>query len=166
MGRMTSDGYFERLYTAHSAEVLRYALRRGASRHDAEEVVEETFTVCWRRLDEVPECPLPWLLAVARRVLANQWRAKARRFALLEKLVASDPPGAVGGVDPAADYSALKKALASLPEREREVIRLVVWQGLTHEATAAVLGCSRNAVTKRYLRACRKLKAQLSSDRT
>ena len=44
MDRSASEGYFERLYAAHSGQVLRYALRRGATYADAEEVVLETFT--------------------------------------------------------------------------------------------------------------------------
>jgi RNA polymerase sigma-70 factor, ECF subfamily len=30
-----------------------------------DDIVSETFLVVWRRLDDVPESPLPWLLAVA-----------------------------------------------------------------------------------------------------
>jgi RNA polymerase sigma factor (sigma-70 family) len=164
--RTTSEGYFEGLYSAHSADVLCYALRRGAGHADAEEVVEETFTVCWRRLSEVPDPALPWLLAVARRVLANHWRARSRRFALHEKLAVSERRALANTADGGRDDSELKAALSSLKEPEREVLVLVVWQGLTHEAAAAVLGCTRNAVTKRYLRACSRLKAQLSSRRT
>lgn len=141
-------------------------MRRGATLADAEEVVVETFTVCWRRLEEVPDPALPWLLAVARRVLANQWRSKARRHALLEKLAVSSLRDSGNHADADTGHSELRRALSSLRGREREVLQLVIWQGLTHEAAAATLGCSRNAVTKRYLRACRRLKAQLSSGRT
>ena len=166
MDGTASEGYFERLYSAHSAEVLRYALRRGASHADAEEVVVETFTVCWRRLNEVPDPALPWLLGVARRVLANQWRAKGRRLAQQDRLAVSGRRASSNSADRDSDYPELREALSSLKEPEREVLALVVWQGLTHEAAAAVLGCTRNAVTKRYLCACRSLKAQLSSRRT
>jgi RNA polymerase sigma-70 factor (ECF subfamily) len=163
--RSASEGYFEGLYSAYSGEVLRYSLRRGATYADSEEVVVETFTICWRRLDEVPDPALPWLLAVARRVLANQWRAKARRLALHEKLALNSRSPSIPAQGDADDLE-LGRALATLHDAEREVLALVVWQGLTHEGAAGVLGCSRNAVTKRYLRACRRLKAQLGSGRT
>jgi RNA polymerase sigma-70 factor (ECF subfamily) len=164
--RDARESLFESLYSAHSADVLRYALRRGVDYPDAEEVVVETFLVCWRRLGEVPDSALPWLLGVARRVLSNQWRAKGRRLALHGKLATAGHRPSLGAPDGGADPSELKTALASLRDSEREVLALVVWQGLTHEAAATVLGCTRNAVTKRYLKACRTLKAQLSSGRT
>ena len=55
----------------------RYALRR-AEPPLAEEVVNEAFLVAWRRLDTVPEEPLPWLYATAGHVLANRRRDAAR----------------------------------------------------------------------------------------
>ncbi len=76
---------FDALFSEHCADVRGYALRR-ASPSSAQDVVAETFAVAWRRLDEVPEDPLPWLLGVARRVLANPFRSEARRAALLDRL--------------------------------------------------------------------------------
>ena len=73
------------LYEQCSPRVLAYALRR-TSREQAEEVLAETFIVAWRRLNEIPDDPIPWLLAVARRVLANQRRATSRREALDQRL--------------------------------------------------------------------------------
>lgn len=69
---------FEELFRAESARVLTYArLRVGADA--AEDVVAETFAVAWRRWDQVPvDEPRAWLLAVARRVIANHHRTGRR----------------------------------------------------------------------------------------
>ncbi len=168
MNRDAREGQFERLYSAHSADVLSYAIRRGVDYADAEEAVVETFLVCWRRLDEIPELSLPWLLGVARRVIANQHRARGRRLALDKKIAKHKYPVSVGASDgsPNPYVAEIDTALASLGDQDREVLALVVWQGLTHEAAATVMGCTRNALTKRYLRVCRDLKAQLGSGRT
>jgi RNA polymerase sigma-70 factor (ECF subfamily) len=45
------------------------------TRDERFEGLAETFLVAWRRLDDVPDDPLPWLYRVARRVLANQRRS-------------------------------------------------------------------------------------------
>jgi RNA polymerase sigma-70 factor, ECF subfamily len=74
---------FEELFRSNYRAVLAYALRR-ADPETADEVVADTFLVCWRRLDEVPARALPWLLGVARRCLANRRRGPA-------------PPGVPGG---------------------------------------------------------------------
>jgi hypothetical protein len=68
---------FERIYEDHR-EVVRAFVRRRAPESVVEDVVSETFLVCWRRLDRVPDEPLPWLYAVARKTLANQRRRLER----------------------------------------------------------------------------------------
>ena len=69
---MTEPGEarFDRLWADHAAAVVRYA-RRHVLPDDVEDVLAETFVVAWRRLDEIPEFGLPWLLGVARGVSAN-----------------------------------------------------------------------------------------------
>ena len=73
----TRQARFEALFNEHYGAVHRYALRR-AEPSLAEEVVNEAFLVAWRRLDTVPEEPLPWLYATAGHVLANRRRDAAR----------------------------------------------------------------------------------------
>jgi DNA-directed RNA polymerase specialized sigma24 family protein len=51
--------------------VLRYALQH-ADPGSAEDVASETLLIAWRRLAEVPQPPLPWLLAVALDALATR----------------------------------------------------------------------------------------------
>ena len=73
----TRQARFEALFNEHYEAVHRYALRR-AEPPLAEEVVNEAFLVAWRRLDTVPEEPLPWLYGTAKHVLANRRRDAAR----------------------------------------------------------------------------------------
>lgn len=156
-----SDGErFERLYRANYSAVLAYALRRTAAEH-AHDVAAETFLVAWRRLDEVPAEARPWLLGVARRVLANQRRSERRRRALATRL-ASEPPAASAQRETAPEC--VLSALASLPERDRETLLLVAWDGLDHAQAAAAAGCSRPAFAVRLHRARRRLLKALEAD--
>ena len=65
---------FEALFAAHQRDILAYAMRRSGTITDAEDVAAKTFAIAWRKLAAIPEEPLPWLYATARRVLANQRR--------------------------------------------------------------------------------------------
>jgi RNA polymerase sigma-70 factor, ECF subfamily len=86
---------FELLYAKHAPAVKAYVLRR-AEASTADDIVAEVFVVCWRRFEEVPVDPLPWLLGVARRVLSTQRRGERRRGALHERL-ARQVDGGMGG---------------------------------------------------------------------
>ena len=141
---------FERLYDAHYAPVLAYALRR-SGRTVAHDVAAETFLVAWRRLDDVPVDAAPWLYGVARRVLANERRAEKRRAALAERMRVTPPPQP--DTDPAGRRGLLEAALARLPDRDREALALVAWEGLSTAQTAHAMGCAPTAMRVRLHRA-------------
>jgi RNA polymerase sigma-70 factor, ECF subfamily len=75
------DERFTALYDRHYRSVLGYTLLR-AGQDAAEDVVSETFLVAWRRLDDLPDPPLPWLLGVARNLLHKQY---GRRVAMVRE---------------------------------------------------------------------------------
>ena len=157
-GAATTRARFEEIFFAHADVVLAYALRR-SDPDTAQEVVAETFTVAWRRMGEVPDPALPWLLGTARKVLANTRRADARQHELrlrLEREPGSEQGDRTRDVDAAL---AARDALASLPPAEREAMELLAWEGLSPVEAALVLGCSRRVIAVRVHRARKKLKA-------
>lgn len=160
------------LFVANAQYVLAYALRRGASRPDAEDLVIETFLTCWRRLGDIADPDLPWLLAVTRRLLANQRRSTVRRAALERKILENGPTAPFHPPILPSDNE-LMHALAQLQEEDREVLLLTAWDGLTQEEVGQVIGCSRRTVIKKLDQARTKLgrllqqgPALLGSDRT
>ena len=128
------ESIFRRYYHAVAA----YVRRRGEPEL-VDDVVAETFLVAWRRLDDIPDDALPWLLGVARKTLATQRRSATRRRFLLARLEdkqhhpdASDTGEPLGVAD----------ALAQLSEKDREAITLIAWDGLSPREAAAALGQS------------------------
>ena len=143
---------FEGLYRMHAGAVLAFARRRVAG-SAAEDVVSEVFLITWRRLEDVPEQPLPWLLGVARRVLANRRRAEGRTSALHKRLADEQTIPEPVEVTSPAPSSSLLAALARLSERDQEVLTLVAWDGLDRVQAARVLGISTGALAVRLHRA-------------
>jgi RNA polymerase sigma-70 factor, ECF subfamily len=157
----SNEQSFERLYKEHFDRVAAYLLSR-ADRGTAEDALARTFEVAWRRMADVPDDPLPWLLGVARRVLAELRRAQGRRGALIERIAATIPEA---DEDHAETFVARRRVLAALDrltDPQREVLLLVVWDGLSQREAAAVLGCSRGAVALRLHRARVRLRAALA----
>lgn len=136
----------------HYGRVLSYARRRSPAH--ADDVVAETFLIAWRRLESVPRDELPWLLAVARRVLANQRRRDATQERVAFRVAAEPVSDAVP--EATADPE-LRHALSQLGERDRELLRLIAWDGLTPAQAARVLGCSAVTARVRLHRARRRL---------
>lgn len=156
----------EALWQEHAPAVVRYARRR-VSPGEVDEVVAETFLVAWRRLDDVPAAPLPWLLGVARGVSANTRRGAARRRALSDRLTAES--ATKSPTEPAVDVGdgldgPLAEVLAALRPHERELLVLLAWDGLTHAEAAVVLGISRATLAVRLHRLRRRVQSRLAGD--
>jgi RNA polymerase sigma factor (sigma-70 family) len=156
---------FERLYRENFRAVLRFALAR-IDPERAKDVAAETFLVAWRRLDDVPAEPRLWLLGVARRVIAGQFRSEARRQALALRLRAAHGSDVTEAdlSGPLAERDEVLAAFAALGERDREVLRLVTWDGLSAAEAAEVLGVTRLAFAVRLHRARKRLARALEPD--
>jgi len=151
---------FTRIYRDSYSRVLGYAARR-TSPELAREAVDEVFLRAWRRLPDVPDPPLPWLLVAARNVLSEQRRGGARADALALEiarvpLFQTDPSDAV------AERDVVLRALAGLVETDREALMLTVWDGLGHRDAALIAGCSAGAFAVRLHRARRRLRTEMA----
>ncbi|HEY5478432.1 MAG TPA: sigma-70 family RNA polymerase sigma factor [Gaiellaceae bacterium] len=147
---------FEAVFRANVTRVRSYVARRTIE--GVEDVVAETFTVAWRRLDDLPADALPWLLGVARRQLANQRRAERRR-GMLHARLEREAPGFVIHADDDPRSAAVCTALIALSKRDREVLLLVERDGVSREDAARVLGTTRAQVRVRLHRARRRFAA-------
>jgi RNA polymerase sigma-70 factor (ECF subfamily) len=150
-------GRFEQIYEEHR-EAVRAFVRRRAPESVVDDVVSETFLVCWRKLDRIPDEPLPWLYAVARKTLAK----RRRRLAREQRVGAADPVSTVAEPEPVGD-TVLAAVFAALSERDREVLRLIAWEGLSLSQATVVLGCSALACRVRYHRAKTRLARRLEA---
>jgi RNA polymerase sigma-70 factor (ECF subfamily) len=156
---------FDGLFREHLAGIASYCRCRSRSLADAEDAVAEVFLVAWRRLDEVPtgEEARLWLYGTARRVLANQARAKMRRGRLSEKLSAQPAPVETDD-DPLA--ARVQDALAVLNVRDREILLLAGWEELTPAEIAKVVDRPAVTVRVRLHRARARFRAALNAPTT
>ncbi|MEU9335031.1 sigma-70 family RNA polymerase sigma factor [Streptomyces sp. NPDC048290] len=155
------EALFTAIYDDCRARVWAYVVSR-AGRQVADEVVSETFAIAWRRRADVPDPPLPWLLGVARNVLRDTVRAEIRRESFAAELTAwTEPDPDIA--DDVADRNDLLRALATLPDDDRDVLILAAWQGLGPADAAKVVGCSAAAMRVRLHRARKRLTKALGN---
>jgi len=149
----------EALFNEHAGAVRGYARRR-IDADAADDTVSEVFAVACRRLQDVPDDALPWLLGCARNVIAHQHRRAQRDVALAGRLQEAVDRPAVTTIRADGD-DALRRALTELSEHDLELLMLIAWEGLRPAQAAQVLGCSRNTLAVRLHRARRRLAAAL-----
>mgnify|MGYP001813208938 CR=1 FL=1 len=161
----TDQRQFERLYHEHAQAVYAYCLRR-TSREEAKDATADVFAVAWRRWEDVPNDggALPWLYGVAKNVLRDRSRSMRRRDRLTVK-IGSQPAEHAEGPEPqvvrSTEHEEVLAAIAKLPAKDQEIIRLVEWEGLSREQVADMMFVSRAAIDKRLTRAYKKLARHL-----
>lgn len=158
---MRDETWFAVTYDRHRSAVVRYGLRRLNDGHAAEELAQEVFVVAWRRRNDVPDHALPWLYGVARRLLANTWRAGRAAPDLVEIPATLSAPD---DADARARVLDVRRALAELSDGDQEILRLVGWEQLAIAEVAVALGCSTVAAKVRLHRARKRLLAALAPE--
>jgi RNA polymerase sigma-70 factor, ECF subfamily len=161
-----SEGGFTEAFDRWAPWVLRFAQRRLTDHDAAWDVVNETFTTAWRHWDRrPPEAELlPWLYTIARNAIRDERRSADRRSRLKARLFAT------GHVRQTADSAervvlglSVGEAFARLPEADREVLRLVAWEGLGDARSVGIaLGLSDATARVRIHRARRRLRSLMS----
>jgi RNA polymerase sigma-70 factor (ECF subfamily) len=153
------------LVDVHGDDIANYLRRRcfPLPQADVADLVEETLIIVWRRLDELPEEALfPWTMGVARNVLRNAKRSSRRRIHYESSVRVQ------GAVAPAEEivvaYESIRTALMALGHREREVLTLHFWDGLTAEEIGVSLSISSRAAAVALSRAQQHLRALMGEE--
>lgn len=150
---------FNRLVTEHGPAMYRLAYRLIGDRHEAEDIVQDTFRSAWnsRRGYQSGRGDRAWLAAILRRRVVDRLRSRSwmQGVPLLPKdepLVEADPTD----LDPYSDE--MQQALGRLSGELRETLLLVVVGELTHQEAADVLNVPLGTVLSRVSRARQQLR--------
>jgi RNA polymerase sigma-70 factor, ECF subfamily len=159
---------FETLYQRYIRSVYGLALRRLRDRQRAEDAVQETFTAVWRSAASYkPERgpAAPWLYAIARNAIVDRLRARVEPVSEAPDLPSLEP----GPADHAeASYVSWRvhRAMEDLPEKEREVVELAYWSGMSQSEVAEFLNIPLGTVKTRTRSALSHLADRLEGELT
>lgn len=162
---------FEPIFERHFDVIHRF-LRARVGAQLAEELAAETFVQAFgsrSRYDRAHPDARPWLFAIAANLVRSQRRAEARK---LHAYARSDPgadtspddDAAASRMDAARRGPAVARALAALPDADRDALLLVAWGELTYEGTARALRIPVGTVRSRLHRARAAVRAALASE--
>jgi RNA polymerase sigma-70 factor (ECF subfamily) len=151
---------FGTLFERHARAVYNFCFRRTADWAVAEDLTSVVFLEAWRRRDDVRlsgDSALPWLYGVALNVLRNRWRSERRHRGALARLPRERPDAftddADGRLDDERRMRTLLRSIQGLPGRERDVLALCGWAGLSYEEAALALDIPVGTVRSRLSRA-------------
>ena len=159
---------FDRIVAIHRLAVYRVARRILGSHEEADEAAQETFVRAYRSLSGFRgESRLrTWLIRIALNVSRTIGASRERTASLEEAadaIDAGESAEAAAGRQEAG--AAVRRAVAGLPPRQREVVLLKVFSDLTYEEVAAVMGLTAGAVKAHFHQAVSNLRRRMEGAR-
>jgi RNA polymerase sigma-70 factor (ECF subfamily) len=133
---------FEILYGRYIRPVFGLALRRLGDRGHAEDAVQEAFAAIWRSASTYrPERGAAggWLYTVARNAIVDRLRRNGPAVDAELPELASTEPGPAQRAEESDVAWRVHRALEELQPREREVIELAYWSGMSQSEVAEYL---------------------------
>jgi RNA polymerase sigma-70 factor (ECF subfamily) len=144
------DGFAE-LYRLHSKTVFRFALYVSADPATASEITQDVFVWLVHHPDNYDPTRGElgsFLVGVARKLLKSRHREEQRWVVLEDSVAAREPEGLAE-----SDAALVRRAVAGLPLRYREVVAVCDLEEKTYEEAAALLECAVGTVRSRLHRA-------------
>lgn len=152
----------------HGRVLLGYAVNALGDRYAAEDCVQETYLRAWRARDRYAEhrgSLRTWLFAIARNVVVDAARARARRATPVDDDgVARLLPPEPGAEERVEARVLLVEALATLSPEHREVLVATKLEGLSYAELAARNGVPLATLRTRAYHALRALRATLGEE--
>ncbi len=138
------------VYRAELPRVLNFFRYRVGQRATAEDLTSATFEKAWRarrRYRQDRAAIGTWLLAIARNVAIDHFRARRVNVPLEDAADVAQPSRSPEEeVQGRADQQRLSTLIAQLPARERELLALKYGAGETNRAIARLTGLSESNV--------------------
>ncbi len=156
----TARESFQALFDAHFIRVIRFAERRTGDTQVAEDIAGETFELAWSRLQD-QSVTAPWLYKTAGFKVKEHFRRSKRKHSAetaLRRRV-QEPAQRLEAVESLA----LLDALEALTSREREIVQLTYWEGLSAVEVGEAVGCRPATVWVVLTRARAKMRPLLVS---
>lgn len=163
--RSGDERALEELYRRWSPVVFTMALRLTGDRGDAEDITQKTFVSAWTSrtsFDPARARISTWLVAIARRRIADSLEARTRVRALQEELQRFVAPDELAGPEvDLGDRLLLADEIGRLELDAQRVVRMAFYDDLTHDQIATRLGMPLGTVKSHIRRSLSRLRSRL-----
>lgn len=169
VGRDRNRTAFVALFQDFAPRVKSYVMGLGLDDPSADDLVQDIMLTVWRRAsqyDPAKASPSTWIFTIARNRRIDMFRRQKRpQLDPNDPLLVPDPEPAADGVLAAGQANeALRRAVATLPKEQSQLLRLAFFEDLSHSHIAERLDLPLGTVKSRLRLALGKLRVQLKDD--
>lgn len=175
----TNGKFFSDLYKEYGKKSYYIALKIVMNHHDAEEVVQDTFLKIYKVIEKVHNLPrekiAPFIVIFTKRTVIDFFRKKKKQVKIID--IIYDDDGEENEYE-AADDSPLPdeiviskeramnlgRCIDSLSEKQRHIILLRYYYGLSEKEIAGLMSMTESAVSSCVDRAKKSLREKIGGD--
>lgn len=159
------------LYDRHAAGLFPIALRIVRDRVEAEDVLHDAFVAVSERAGQYEVgrgAVIAWLVTLVRNLSIDRTRRRDRRGALAREVISHEPPPS--NRDPerltaeASERAKIRRALATLPDAQRQTLEVAFFEGLSYPEIAEREGVPLGTIKSRAARALASLREALEKE--
>jgi len=159
------------LYDRYAATLFPISLRIVRDRGEAEDLLHDAFVAVGERASQyAPErgSVIAWLVTLVRNLSIDRTRRRERRGALAREVLPHEPPESVR--DPerltseASEREKIRRALATLPEAQRQTLEVAFFEGLSYPEIATRENVPLGTIKSRAARALAALREALAAE--
>lgn len=158
----SNQAYFEAVIGPLMPALLAYFVRRVVPSHEGADCLSETLVVLWNERRKLPadeSSRRSWAFGVARNILLNHRRGHVRRQMLANRI--RDEILVTPLRHPAEGAGELIDSLTALPDTQRELVQLIIWDGFGVAEAGALIGLRPGTARAAYARAKKHLRKVL-----
>jgi RNA polymerase sigma factor (sigma-70 family) len=154
---------FGLLYDNYIRTIYNFIYYKTFHKETAEDLTSQTFLKVLKNINSVdPEKSFrSWLYKVAQNTVLDHYRTQRMTSDIDDLWDLSDDTDIVLEVDDADSVRTLKKHLNTLPQSDRDIILMRVWQELSYKEIAEIVGKTEASCKMSYSRSIKKLRALL-----
>jgi len=149
-----------RIYNLYSKAMLNVAYRIVGNREEAEDMLQEAFTECFKNIDSYRSESTfgAWLKTIVINKCINRLRKREAELVYIDDYrpleTAEEEPAGQQWPDPAT----IAKAVEQLPDGYRVIFSLYLLEGYDHSEISQIMNISESTSKTQYLRAKEKLR--------
>jgi RNA polymerase sigma-70 factor (ECF subfamily) len=157
---------FDRLVLRYQRDVYRLCYRFVNNHEDANDLAQEAFLRAWRAIPRFrgESSFSTWLYRIAVNACLNFRSVRRPVTQELPDALPDPVPGAEERLESDDDARRVREAIARLPEKQRATLILKVYQELTHQEVAQILGSSVGTVKANLFHALANLRRQVAGE--
>ena len=159
------------LYDRYAPTLFPIALRIIRDRSEAEDLLHDAFVAVNERANQYAAdrgTVIAWLVTLVRNLSIDRTRRRERRGTLAREVLPHEPPASVR--DPerltsdASEREKIHRALATLPEAQRQTLEVAFFEGLSYPEIAARENVPLGTIKSRAARALSALRDALAKE--